>query len=284
MATKKTTAPKKKPAPRKLIAADEPAAVSVFNAGGKGDGVIVCDHASNRVPRSLKDLGLKKADLRRHIAWDTGAADIAHYIARRLDMPAVLSEYSRLIIDVNRGLSHPECIPSQSDGTVVSGNASLTKKEAEQRFKEIYWPYQNKVGQVTDKILRRKKIPFIISVHSMTDQLQGESRRPWHIALLWKKEEALAKRVVSLIRKKHPELLVGENQPYSLFHGRHEGSTIWRHAEERGLPYILVEFRQDLIDTKTKATQWADIFLEALQTVLDDPATFAGRKIKPYKK
>jgi predicted N-formylglutamate amidohydrolase len=198
-------------------------------------------------------------------------------------MPAVLATYSRLVVDLNRAPSYHECMPAISDGISIPGNASLSKEQKERRLKEIFWPYQNKVGKIVDGMVRKKQVPLLIAIHSFTPAMQGK-KRPWHIGILWSKEEKIAKKVISSIRRNHPDFLVGENEPYTLFDERHEGSTIHRHAEERGLPYVFVEFRQDLVDTKEKALKWAGIFLDALRPVLDDPAYFEDRKIRPRKK
>ena len=82
----------------KLLAEDEPAAVTVVRPEGTSPFLLVCDHASNRVPRRLGDLGVSEANLRRHIAWDIGAAAMAHGVSERLDAPLVLQNYSRLVI------------------------------------------------------------------------------------------------------------------------------------------------------------------------------------------
>jgi predicted N-formylglutamate amidohydrolase len=279
---KKTEKPKPARAPKKVLTADEPLPFRVENERGRGPGIVICDHASNRVPRALKDMGLKKATLKKHIGWDIGAEDASLHISKMLDMPAVLAQYSRLVIDLNRAPHHVECIPEESDHIRVPANAGLQKKDREQRLKEIYWPYQNKIGQLADRFAKKKRAPLLISVHSFTPEMDGK-KRPWHIGIMWKNEKKIAKQLIRNIRHSHPSLLVGENEPYTLFDDRFPGSTIWRHAEERGLPYVFVEFRQDLIDTKQKAVYWADIFLDALRPVLDNPETFAGRKIKPRR-
>lgn len=269
--------------PRKIISAGEAPPVRVVNPSGSGLGVIVVDHASNRVPKALKDMGLKKNTLKQHIAWDIGAEDASLYLSRALDMPAVVAEYSRLVIDLNRAPAHIECIPEVSDHITIPANKSLSKKQRDQRLKEVYWPYQKTIGTVVDRFVKKKKVPFILSVHSYTPEMDGK-KRPWHIALLWNKEREIARKVVQNIRRAHPDILVGENEPYTLKGDRFQGSTVWRHAEERGLPYIFVEFRQDLVDTRKKAQDWAALLLEAIRPVLDDPESYRNRPVKPSKK
>ena len=92
---------------------------------GSGNLVLFCDHASNFVPLELDDLGLPPVELRRHIAWDIGAAGVTEVLSEIFDAPAVLCNTSRLVVDCNRHLDAPGLIPETSDGTVIPGNLQL---------------------------------------------------------------------------------------------------------------------------------------------------------------
>lgn len=256
----------KTPAAR-ILSAKEPKPFRVINAGGKGAALVICDHAANRIPASLKSLGLKKADLSRHIALDIGAEAVSRHLAKKLDIPAVVACYSRLVVDLNRAPQHRECMPHVSDHTAVPANLDLSEAARKRRLQEIYWPYQDQVGHQVDRLAKRVKRPLLLAVHSYTPVMDGVSR-PWHISLLWNKEEKIAKKVIAEIRKNNPGLLVGENEPYSLKGERFKDSTICRHGEARKIPYVFVEFRQDLVNTKEKAIHWAELFALALQPVL----------------
>jgi predicted N-formylglutamate amidohydrolase len=253
----------------KVLTAKEPPPFRVLNPRGKGAGLVICDHSSNLVPRSLKGLGIRKPELNRHIGWDIGTENIGRRISKILDMPAVLAGYSRLVIDLNRDPDHRECIIRESDHTQIPANAGLSRAARERRLKELYWPYHKQLGKQVDRLVKKGPPPLLLAVHSYTPEMGGV-RRHWHIAVLWNKQEKLAKKLIAEIRKNNPGILVGENEPYSLKNERFKGSTIWRHAEERGLPYVFVEFRQDLVDTQEKAAQWTDLFLHALRPVMED--------------
>ena len=258
---KKKTGVKK---PARILSSGELSPFRVENVKGKGVGLVVCDHASHRVPRALKDMGLKKNILKKHIGWDIGAEDASLHISRALDMPVILAHYSRLVADLNRAPHHAECMVEISDHIKIPANDALTGKDREKRLKEIYWPYQNRIGKLLDRSIRKKQVPVLLAIHSFTPEMDGV-KRPWHISLLWNREEKIARQVVRQIRKNHPDLLVGRTGLCAVRRTcRVSGSTIWRHAETRGLPYIFVEFRQDLVDTKEKAAHWAEIFLQAL--------------------
>ena len=106
---------------KKLLADDERPAFEIVNANGSSNFVLVCDHASKRVPRSLSKLGLTTDQLDDHIGWDPGAADVARLLSQNLNAPLVLSGYSRLVIDCNRPLQSVQSIPEQSAGVLIQG-------------------------------------------------------------------------------------------------------------------------------------------------------------------
>ena len=135
----------KKPAPpvAPLVGRGEPPVVRVENPRGKGRYIIVCDHASNRIPRALNNLGLSKADLKKHIAWDPGTEDIGLHLSRRMDAAAVIAGYSRLVVDLNRGDDHPEIMRPASDHIRIPGNAGLTAAERRQRLETFFRPYHD---------------------------------------------------------------------------------------------------------------------------------------------
>ncbi len=92
--------------------------------------LIVCDHAGNAFPDGYGTLGLPEEQLRRHIAYDIGAAAITEQLARALGVPAVLTNFSRLLIDPNRGADDPTLIMRLSDGAVIPGNKSSRRGRA----------------------------------------------------------------------------------------------------------------------------------------------------------
>src|SRR5258707_13148512 len=88
--------------PDSLLAADEPAPVTVYNEDGRSQFLIVADHAGNSMPRALCQLGVPEAERERHIAWDIGIAGLCRVVADALDATLVQQNYSRLVIDCNR--------------------------------------------------------------------------------------------------------------------------------------------------------------------------------------
>jgi len=269
--------PTKAKAALRIIGKGEKPPVRIENLTGKGRAVVVCDHASNRVPKSLKNLGLGKKDLAKHIAWDPGTEVIGKYLSKALDAPAVYAQYSRLVVDLNRGEDNKECMRDESDHIRIPRNVGLTDAEREQRLNEIFWPYHAAIDKAVTRFTGKGIIPMFLSIHSFTPKMDG-FKRPWEIGILWNHEEKLARQLAKNLRAQNPGMTVGENEPYSLKSVNYSKNTISTHAEGRGLPYIIVEFRQDLVGDRKGALKWGKIFLKALQPILDDKATYTQRK------
>lgn len=254
-----------------LIGAGEPAPFRTVHPAGKAPVLLVCDHAANRIPASLGGLGLPAADLARHIAWDIGAARVAEHLARRLDAPALLSTYSRLVVDVNRTLDCPTLIAEASDGAAIAGNRDLSEAARRQRLEQIYHPYHAAVAAAVERFLAQGVRPVLLSIHSFTPVWDG-FQRPWQLGVLWARDGRLAHRLLAALRAE-PDLTVGDNEPYSALTGPNQ--TLDEHAEARGLASAALEIRQDLIETEAGAAAWADRLAAILQPLLLDPALHA---------
>jgi predicted N-formylglutamate amidohydrolase len=246
-----------------LLTADDPPAVELVNEAGRAPILVTCDHASRRIPSRLGNLGLAEADRVRHIAWDIGAADVTRHMAQALDAPAILSGYSRLVVDCNRHRQDPTLMPAVSDGTPIAANAGLAPADREARLDALYHPYHQAIAQRLDRFAAVGITPPFLSIHSCTPEMNGRFR-PWHIGVCWAEDRRLAGPVMAALAC-DPEVVVGDNQPYNL--DLNEDYTVPVHAMARGLPYLQVEIRQDLIATAAGARHWADVLLAALRPV-----------------
>jgi predicted N-formylglutamate amidohydrolase len=227
--------------------------------------LVLCDHASNAIPPEFGRLGLPESQLERHIAYDIGAAWLSRRLAVRLGCPALLSTFSRLLIDPNRGRDDPTLVMQLSDGAMVPGNANITDAGIAARIERFYAPYDDAIAAHAGHAIMRGLPPAILSVHSFTPVWKGQ-RRPWHIGLLWDRDDRLVIPMFAALRA-DPGLVVGDNEPYA---GWLEGDTIDRHATRHGLPNVLIELRQDLIDTRETAEAWADRLAGILIPILSD--------------
>ncbi len=226
--------------------------------------LLVCDHASRRVPRALDGLALPSARLEEHIGWDIGAAAVTRLLAPLLGAAAVLCGYSRLVIDCNRDLADPSSIASASDGVVVPGNRDLSPEARVLRRDEIFAPYHAAITARLDRIRKAGHGPAVISIHSFTPVMQGFAR-PWHVGILWDDDPRIAVPLLAALRTE-PGLTVGDNQPYSARDP--VGYTVEHHAQRRGLAHVAIELRQDLIAADAGARDWAERLARVLKPIL----------------
>jgi predicted N-formylglutamate amidohydrolase len=227
--------------------------------------LILCDHAENTIPDTYGTLGLKAQDLYRHIAHDLGAAAVAERLAEALGAPAVLSRFSRLLIDPNRGLDDPTLVMQISDGLIVPGNVGLDPEEIQARIERYYLPYHQAIERAVEAAVALGRPPVIVSIHSFTQAWRGVPR-PWEAGVLWDKDPRLALPLLDALRTL-PGIEVGDNVPYS---GQLQGDTLYRHGTARGLAHALVEIRQDLILGAEGQAEWAMRLAQALRKVLNE--------------
>jgi predicted N-formylglutamate amidohydrolase len=242
--------------------------------------LIICDHAANAIPPDYGTLGLPSEALERHIAYDIGAAHVTRALAAELGAPAVLSTFSRLIIDPNRGLDDPTLVMRFSDGAIVPGNAAADAREIARRSARFWAPYRHEIAATVDAMLAAGEPPAIVSIHSFTGVLRGLAR-PWKVGILWDRDGRLPKPLIEALVAE-PDLAaaeVGDNEPYD---GALPGDTIDAIATSRGLANALIELRQDLIAGEENALAWAARLARLLRPILAEgksraPADFGSR-------
>lgn len=234
--------------------------------------LLVCDHASNRIPLALNDLGLDTADRETHIALDIGAGAVTRQLSQRLGLPAVLAGYSRLVVDCNRRLDDPTAFPESVDGVEIPANIGLADAERQRRADALYWPYHHAIRDRLADLERIRPAPAVVAIHSFTPEL-GDERRPWHFAILWDKDPRISERLLERLRAV-PGVHVGDNQPYS---GRHPSDfTIDHHAEAEGLPHVGIELRQDLLRLPQGVERWSNILATCLAPILREAALYTN--------
>ena len=235
---------------------------------GRADGglIILCDHADNAFPDGYGTLGLPADQLSRHIAFDIGARAITERLSARLGVPAVLTRYSRLLIDPNRGADDPTLIMRLSDGAVIVGNNRLDDAERAKRVRLYYAPYHAAIERVLDRCMASGVVPAILSLHSFTESWKG-APRPWHVGILWDKDPRLAKPLLDGFYAGH-DVIVGDNAPYT---GNLRGDCLWQHATVRGLASAIIEYRQDLVRDAAGQINWADRTEKIMRAMLDCP-------------
>ncbi|MDR0810310.1 MAG: N-formylglutamate amidohydrolase [Gemmobacter sp.] len=236
---------------------------TIEGAGRPGRWLVTCDHATNRVPAEIGDgdLGIAPADMARHIAYDVGAAGLARALGRHLDSPVICSDFSRLVIDPNRGEDDPTLVMKLYDGTIVPTNRHVDAMEVERRLETLYRPYHAALAELA----ARRADTVILAIHSFTPCLRGRAPRPWHVGVLYSDTDArLSQPLVARLRQEE-DLCIGDNQPYA---GYLPGDAVDRHALQPGRHNTLIELRNDLIIDASGQEAWAVRLAPILAEVL----------------
>src|SRR3546814_10123700 len=126
--------------------------------------------------------------------------------------------------------------------------STLLRSDRDERIDRIHRPYHEALARLIDTWAPR----LLASIHSFTPQLEngGEPRR-WEAGILYNEDDRAARVAIALLRAKHIE--AGDNEPYS---GRMLNATLNRHGEARGLPYLAIEARNDLVSDSAGVARW----------------------------
>jgi predicted N-formylglutamate amidohydrolase len=246
---------------RALLAPEELPAVEVRE--GRGTFVFVCEHASNRLPKSLGTLGLSAEDLRRHIAWDPGAARVAEGLAERLNGDLVMQRYSRLAIDCNRDPSLPDAIPIRSEDTVIPGNVGLDEAARNARVRGLWIPFHAALEALLEQRRAARVATILITIHTFTPVYRGVSR-PWDVGVISTDDRTIPDALIAGLAR-DPSLVVGDNQPYSA--KDNVDYTIRRHGFDRGVPNAMIEIRNDLVADASGQSAWTERLVRELQAL-----------------
>lgn len=221
--------------------------------------LLLADHASNHMPTEYNQLGLDAAQLERHIAYDIGVREFTLKLAKKINAPAVLSKFSRLLIDPNRGMLDPTLVMRLADGDIIAGNRNIDESEKQARIERFYLPYDQAVGAAIDEFDGYNVQPTLLSVHSFTALWRGHKRET-EIGLLWNEDQRFTTRLCAALTQE-TNYIVHENQPYK---GGLLNDTMDRHGLAKGLEHSLLELRQDNLASSEAIDVWVDVFASIL--------------------
>lgn len=226
-------------------------AAATYGEPGQGAFVLVCEHASSFIPPNADDLGLSQKARLSHAAWDIGALDVAMRLSQRLRAPLVAGAVSRLVYDCNRPLEAPDNIPARSEIYDVPGNIDIPQECRQGRYDQIHTPFHDTVTRVMDAA---PQDAVLVTIHSFTPVYNGE-KRAVEIGFLSHSDRRLAQACVTHERERG-RFLADLDQPYSASDG--VTYTLQKHGDARGIANVMIEVRNDLIDTTMKAQTVAD--------------------------
>ncbi|MEX0348992.1 MAG: N-formylglutamate amidohydrolase [Paracoccaceae bacterium] len=228
-----------------------------------GRWLITCDHATNMVPPAINsgDLGLPREDMERHIAYDVGAYEVSKHLGELLNAPVIAANFSRLVIDPNRGEDDPTLLMKLYDGSLIPANRHADTAERERRLDLCYRPYHRALEKLAS-------LPHmvVIAMHSFTRQLRGRAPRPWHVGVLHTPDDRFARPLIDRLETEG-DICVGANEPYT---GVLPGDSIDQHCTEHHRPNALIELRNDLIADHAGQRTWAERLAPILQGALED--------------
>ncbi len=238
-------------------------AVQVLNPHGRGGAVLVCEHASRFIPAALNDLGLDEDARTSHAAWDIGALDLATALMTELDVPLVAARISRLVYDCNRPPESADAMPAQSERFAIPGNAALRDAQRAARVREVYTPFCTAVSETLD---RSATPPVMITIHSFTPVFCGQPRRI-ELGVLHDSDTRAAQIVLRQARQ-HTDLRVAMNEPYTAADGVTHSLRL--HAVTRGLANVMIEIRNDLIDSAAGVDRTAAQLVPVLRAMITE--------------
>lgn len=223
--------------------------------------LLVADHASDHVPDDI-DLGIDATLLGKHIAIDIGIDRLSDAVAERLGCPAIIACISRLVVDLHREADNARVIPVESDGHVIPGNAALDEARHAERIARFWNPYHAQISALVD----RYRPQILFTLHSFTPALETlpDHQRPWQCGILYNEDDRAPR--IAIPKLEALGLTVGDNDPYS---GKQLNATMNQHAESRGLPYLAIEVRNDLIADDEGVQRWADILAPVIAETRD---------------
>jgi predicted N-formylglutamate amidohydrolase len=246
--------------------------IVVENPKGAGPFVILCDHASNRIPADYASFGFAENMLATHSAWDPGALAVSHLLSARLDAPLFWPDISRLVIDCNRSAESSTLIVAETERGPVAANRAVTAKERERRLNRIHAPYHAAIDACLARRATAGLPTALIAIHSFTPVYFGKAR-PWEIGVVFGEDRLLADHLIRELRT-DAALTVGVNEPYAPADEVYY--SVERHARPLGLPAAMIEIRNDEIRTDAGQRRWADRLADALLEA--EPSLYEARR------
>jgi predicted N-formylglutamate amidohydrolase len=238
--------------------------VAVENSEGRGDVLLICEHASRRLPQRYGTLGLSEEALASHIAWDPGALAVARQMAANLDAVLIYQRFSRLIYDCNRPPESPAAMRDVSEIFRIPGNENLQPAERSRRTAALYQPFHGRIREEIGARMEKGMKTALVTVHSFTPVYFGKLRTV-EVGILHDADSRLADGMLQAEADTHI-FDVQRNEPYGPADG--VTHTLEVHALPAGLLNVMIEIRNDLIQDEIGQGVMADFLTGLLRESL----------------
>ncbi|MFG0285548.1 MAG: N-formylglutamate amidohydrolase [Phycisphaerales bacterium JB039] len=139
--------------------------------------LLTCEHGGRRIPAAQRALFRGAGEtLRSHRGWDPGALALAQRLAAALAAPLIFSTTSRLLVELNRSLGHPQLFSEFTRG--------LSAQERQTILEGHYFPYRSAVERAVRQAIGGGERVLHLSVHSFVERL-GDAVRTVEVGLLF---------------------------------------------------------------------------------------------------
>jgi predicted N-formylglutamate amidohydrolase len=196
--------------------------------------VVSCEHGGPTVPARYRALfAAHRAALESHRGYDRGALAMARALAAAFNAPLAVTTTTRLLIDANRSIGHPQLYSS------ITRNASAALRK--DMFDQHYLPHRARVERLVMRSIAKGRETLHLACHSFTPRIDGVERSV-DVGLLYDparaEEVALCVAWQRHLRILAPALRVRRNYPYL---GKTDGFTTWFRRRHPGGVYLGIE-------------------------------------------
>jgi len=224
--------------------------------------ILSCEHAGNQVPAAYRHLFAENPSiLFSHRAYDIGILEVAKRMEQFLRRPLFACHTTRLLIDANRSLGHPNLFSEFSK--------TLPQGDKDWMVGNLYRRYRESVTNHVRRQIRRNRQALHLSLHSFTPVLRGRIRTA-DIGILYDPKRERETAVAAALRPILGDLTglrIRRNYPYR---GTADGftSALRKIHNARAYLGIEIEINQAMLKGNgSKAAQLAELLCLALDQV-----------------
>ncbi len=224
--------------------------------------IFTCEHGGNRVPAPYRRLFRdQRALLDSHRGYDPGSLVMAKALAGAFGAPLVASTVSRLLVDLNRSIGHPQLFSAITRAVPARTRAQIVEHH--------YRPYRTQVERLVGQAVARGHRVIHISSHSFTAELNGRVRRA-DIGLLYhpgrRGEAEVCARWKESLAASASDLRVRRNYPYA---GKGDGLTSHLRLRFAQSDYVGIELEVNQGIVFAAGRRWTALrrkLIDSLQT------------------